>query len=49
MLEELKRNLMECAERDDSRVIILSAEGPVFSAGHNLKELVGQTTGWDNN
>lgn len=40
MLEELKRNLMECAERDDSRVIILSAEGPVFSAGHNLKELL---------
>ena len=40
MLDELKRNLYEASEDKNTKVIILSANGPVFSAGHNLKELV---------
>eukprot|EP00795_Rhopilema_esculentum_P008385 gene8385-14360_t len=39
MLDELKRNLYEASEDKNTKVIILSANGPVFSAGHNLKEL----------
>lgn len=35
LIQEIKRN-----ENDKSlRVIVLSSTGPVFSAGHNLKEL----------
>lgn len=39
VLKELKGNII--AEKDNPalRCIVLSAEGPVFSAGHNLKEL----------
>ncbi|XP_033726998.1 LOW QUALITY PROTEIN: enoyl-CoA hydratase domain-containing protein 3, mitochondrial-like [Pecten maximus] len=37
MLETLKTDLSH--ETDGLRVIILSAKGPVFSAGHDLKEL----------
>ena len=40
MLDELKQNLTEASFNKDVQVIILSASGPVFSAGHNLKELV---------
>eukprot|EP00118_Oscarella_pearsei_P009411 m.54236 g.54236 ORF g.54236 m.54236 type:complete len:169 (+) comp34340_c0_seq10:51-557(+) len=37
MLESLQEALLK--EKQDARVIILSAEGNVFSSGHNLKEL----------
>ena len=40
MLDELKQNLTDASINKDVQVIILSASGPVFSAGHNLKELV---------
>ena len=40
MLDELKQNLTEASFNKDVQVIILSASGPVFSAGHNLQELV---------
>ncbi|XP_065844193.1 enoyl-CoA hydratase domain-containing protein 3, mitochondrial-like [Oscarella lobularis] len=37
MLESLHKDIQR--EKEDARVIILSAEGDVFSSGHNLKEL----------
>jgi len=40
MLESLKNRLTENIDSPDLRVIILRASGPVFSSGHNLKELV---------
>ncbi|KAF4114971.1 enoyl-CoA hydratase domain-containing protein 3, mitochondrial [Onychostoma macrolepis] len=39
MLESLRENLQTDSHSDDLRVIIISARGPVFSAGHDLKEL----------
>jgi len=42
MLDELKQNLTEASFNKDVQVIILSASGPVFSAGHNLKELLAE-------
>uniref|UniRef100_UPI00398E7CAE enoyl-CoA hydratase domain-containing protein 3, mitochondrial n=1 Tax=Pristiophorus japonicus TaxID=55135 RepID=UPI00398E7CAE len=46
MLESLRGDLLHEAESNDLRVIIISAEGPVFSSGHDLKELTS-TQGWD--
>jgi len=40
MLESMKERLTEDIDSPDLRVIILRANGPVFSSGHNLKELV---------
>lgn len=37
MLESLRENIL--TDSDDLRVIIISAKGPVFSSGHDLKEL----------
>ena len=44
MLTELTESFQQLAAASGSlnRVIILSAEGPVFSSGHNLKELTAQ-------
>ncbi|KAK7896824.1 hypothetical protein WMY93_022149 [Mugilogobius chulae] len=39
MLEFLRKSILDEADRKDLRVIILSANGPVFSSGHDLKEL----------
>ncbi len=39
MLESIENNLLENVERK-SQVVIISANGPVFSSGHDLKELV---------
>lgn len=39
MLESLRENILTDVDSDDLRVIILSARGPVFSSGHDLKEL----------
>jgi enoyl-CoA hydratase/carnithine racemase len=41
MLTALKAKLEEVAGRKQSRVVVLRAAGPVFSAGHDLKELAG--------
>ncbi|XP_044041814.1 enoyl-CoA hydratase domain-containing protein 3, mitochondrial [Siniperca chuatsi] len=39
MLESLRQNILTDVDSDDLRVIIISAKGPVFSSGHDLKEL----------
>uniref|UniRef100_A0A1A7X063 Enoyl-CoA hydratase domain-containing protein 3, mitochondrial n=2 Tax=Iconisemion striatum TaxID=60296 RepID=A0A1A7X063_9TELE len=39
MLESLRENILTDADCDDLRVIVISAKGPVFSSGHDLKEL----------
>ncbi|XP_038667836.1 enoyl-CoA hydratase domain-containing protein 3, mitochondrial isoform X1 [Scyliorhinus canicula] len=46
MLESLRTDLLHEAESNDLRVIVISAEGPVFSSGHDLKELTS-AQGWD--
>ncbi|HEY1637282.1 MAG TPA: enoyl-CoA hydratase [Rhizomicrobium sp.] len=37
----------DAAAADDSRVIVLAAEGPVFCAGHDLKEMTALRSGPD--
>ncbi|CAG5927311.1 unnamed protein product [Menidia menidia] len=39
MLESLRENILTDVDSDDLRVIVISAKGPVFSSGHDLKEL----------
>ncbi|XP_032445605.1 enoyl-CoA hydratase domain-containing protein 3, mitochondrial isoform X1 [Xiphophorus hellerii] len=39
MLETLRENILPDVDGEDLRVIIISAKGPVFSSGHDLKEL----------
>ncbi|XP_076578264.1 enoyl-CoA hydratase domain-containing protein 3, mitochondrial [Chaetodon auriga] len=39
MLESLRENILTDVNSEDLRVIIISAKGPVFSSGHDLKEL----------
>jgi enoyl-CoA hydratase/carnithine racemase len=41
MLESLKVHLARIAADGNVKVVILRAAGPVFSAGHDLRELVG--------
>jgi enoyl-CoA hydratase/carnithine racemase len=41
MLAGLKEQLRRAAEDRQVRVVVLRAEGPVFSSGHDLRELVG--------
>jgi len=41
MMGEIIAALRDLGERAETRVIILSGDGPVFSAGHDLKEMVG--------
>lgn len=40
MLRELTAAFEQVNAAPDARCVLLSAEGNVFSAGHNLKELV---------
>ena len=40
MLTQLRDNLQSHSSNKDVRVIIINSEGPVFSSGHNLKELL---------
>lgn len=42
-MKELLTSLKCNVHNEDLRAIILSAEGNVFSAGHNLKELTEET------
>jgi enoyl-CoA hydratase/carnithine racemase len=42
MLEELKKLFRKISNSSTVRVLILSAEGPVFSSGHDLKEMPGR-------
>lgn len=39
MLEAIKSALTQADENKDARVIVISAEGPVFCSGHDLKEM----------
>ncbi|XP_061923073.1 enoyl-CoA hydratase domain-containing protein 3, mitochondrial-like [Entelurus aequoreus] len=39
MLESLREDILADVDGQDLRVIVISAEGPVFSSGHDLKEL----------
>uniref|UniRef100_A0A8D3A8X2 Enoyl-CoA hydratase domain-containing protein 3, mitochondrial n=1 Tax=Scophthalmus maximus TaxID=52904 RepID=A0A8D3A8X2_SCOMX len=39
MLESLRENILTDVDSEDLRLIIISANGPVFSSGHDLKEL----------
>jgi len=39
MIAELDKNLQDAAKDNGVKVIILSSTGPVFCAGHNLKDL----------
>ena len=43
MLGRLDHALDGVANDPDARVVILAASGPVFSAGHDLGEMVGRT------
>jgi enoyl-CoA hydratase/carnithine racemase len=43
MLARLDHTLEGVAGDPDARVVILAANGPVFSAGHDLAEMVGRT------
>lgn len=40
MIQALHKQLREAESSDKARVIIVAAEGPAFSSGHDLKELV---------
>ncbi|KPQ01539.1 enoyl-CoA hydratase [Marinobacter sp. HL-58] len=42
MLEALSRELEVIAENTETRVVVLAAAGPVFCAGHDLREVSGQ-------
>ncbi|XP_039203330.1 enoyl-CoA hydratase domain-containing protein 3, mitochondrial [Crotalus tigris] len=42
MLKSLRQDILHNIDSTDLRVIIISAEGPVFSSGHDLKELTGK-------
>ncbi|XP_054449720.1 enoyl-CoA hydratase domain-containing protein 3, mitochondrial isoform X1 [Pteronotus mesoamericanus] len=42
MLSSLRSDILYEAESKDLKVIIISAEGPVFSSGHDLKELTDE-------
>jgi enoyl-CoA hydratase/carnithine racemase len=39
MIASLTQALVSCYEDDSCRVVVLAADGPVFSAGHDLKEM----------
>ncbi len=43
MLESLKRHVAQIAADDRVRAVIIRAAGPVFSAGHDFREMVGQS------
>jgi enoyl-CoA hydratase/carnithine racemase len=47
MMEGLEAGLSEAARDDTVRVVVIAAEGKVFSAGHDLKELTAHRTDAD--
>ncbi|KAM6215358.1 enoyl-CoA hydratase domain-containing protein 3, mitochondrial [Rhynchocyon petersi] len=42
MLRSLQSDILHEAESQDLKVIVISAKGPVFSSGHDLKELTDE-------
>lgn len=47
LMSALQFSLDECAENPAVRVIVLAGSGPVFSSGHDLKELTAERAGDD--
>jgi enoyl-CoA hydratase/carnithine racemase len=45
LLAELGEELQRIAEDSEARVVVLAANGPVFSAGHDLREMRGLSEG----
>ncbi len=43
MMREIQTTLAALETRDDVHVVVLQATGPVFSSGHNLKEVIGDS------
>src|SRR5262245_44747782 len=43
MLTALRERLTECANDDAVRIVIVKGNGPAFSAGHDLREMVDAT------
>lgn len=43
MLTQIGDSLIDAYKNDNTKVIILKSEGKVFSAGHDLRELVWDT------
>ena len=39
MMDEMLDHLRDAGDDDDVRVVVIRAEGPVFSSGHDLREL----------
>lgn len=44
MMNSILQNLKENQDDTNLRTVVLAAEGPIYSAGHNLKELVNLYT-----
>lgn len=42
LMEELGAALREVSQRPDCRAIVIEGAGPVFSAGHDLSEMIGR-------
>ena len=47
MIKELKEKLKEASKNKNVKVIIISSIGPVFCAGHNLKDLNSKRSNTD--
>ena len=45
LMDNLAENLREAAESRETNVVIIRAHGPVFSAGHDLREILDQDSG----
>jgi len=43
MMADIKNTLTDLGTREDVHVVIIEADGPVFSSGHNLKEIMGDS------
>ncbi len=42
MMSEMREKLVRIAQDRDIRVVVIRANGPVFCAGHNIREMSGQ-------
>ncbi len=47
MMAELRAALDDAAMRNDVRVVVIAATGPVFSSGHNLKQIIARRSDSD--
>jgi len=43
MMQDIEDNLNSLGENPDVHVVVIEATGPVFSSGHNLKEIMGDS------